>query len=120
MTRRQVWLLSAVALLTALLAGGVFFASLNEEKKRRSLNGPGPFPGSLEDRERTLREIEALRKLNKEGKIPPAGVDPRIQEALQTVQEINRINQVNQQNRQRLEKPILPPPPTAKPVKKSE
>lgn len=120
MTRRQVWLLSVVALITALLAGGVFYASLNEEKKRRSLNGPGPFPGSVEDRERTLREIEALRKLNKDGKSPPPGVDPRIQEALQTVREINRLNQVNQQNRQRLEKPVRTSPPAVKPVKKPD
>jgi len=116
-TRRQVWLLSATVLVTAVLAGGVFFASLREERKRRALNGPGPFPGGFEGRERMSRDMEALRKINKGGKSPRVGVDPNVQEALKTVQDINRINQMNQQQRQRVEKPVLPPPPAPKPLK---
>ncbi len=112
MTRRKVWLLAGSLLTAALLAGGVFFASLSHEKELRSLNGPG----SLNDLRLKLTPHADLKNTGGSRK-PIPGVDPRTQEALETIEEINRINRLNQELRQKTARPApaAPPRDTKKP-----
>jgi len=104
--RRPPWVWwGAGALFLIAVAAWVFWASQRENRfKPLSDLGPaslttGATPGDLPPAAGTTRTT------------PGVGIDPRLQETLQTVNEINRLNRINADLRRPETRPAPPAPP---------
>lgn len=104
--RRPPWLWwGAGALFLIIVAAWVFWASQREARFKALSDlgpaslGPSASPGDLPPPAETVRTS------------PNVGIDPRLQETLQTVNEINRLNRLNADLRRPEPRPAPPTPP---------
>lgn len=111
--RRSLWIWwGAGVFFLLLLAGWVFRASLNEQRKPISSFGTNGFENPANG------GYASQRNVNPNTASVDTGLDPRIQDTLRTINEVNRINRMNQELRKNSpltpQKTALPPSPDHK------